>query len=158
MITNFNLFEEKELFDKEKVRVIKGIIRYSTQDMFSCGELESDPILLYESDGKKALIEYFYENSFDYTVYSGYKFSTELKTIELPYEGLKPDIITEILTILEEGVDYNMIEIDNEPEIENEDDFNEFKYIANECYDIQPKIEYSYEHYKMINDLEKFNI
>ena len=130
MITNFKLFELNDTLENRKflIKKIQYTLECSTEQSYSGADLEvdSDPVY-YSTDDTIALINNYLPTSFEYVVYGGYKHETELESGHDEYIKLGIDDLIEIWTIIKEGVEYDMIELDFF--IENEKDYEKLIFV-----------------------------
>ena len=145
-------------FRSKLIELIKNSVYCSKEQMYSAGDLEveSDPVY-YEKDGEIALIDRYYHNEVEYTIYGDYKQENEVGTGYIKYEDLDTDILKEIWHIIESGLRYDLIEIDLE--VTNQDYYEKLIIVLMSGgvrdYKIYPK---KYEDYILYKNLNNFGI
>lgn len=120
-INSLNKYEKEKLdnignnnYDPRKklINELKEIVtRYG--GYITMGEMESESSPSYKTiDQQVHLIEVVSSNGVGVVVYGGYKYETVLEEYDVDYEKLDMDILIEIKEIIDNAIEFEMIEED----------------------------------------------
>jgi hypothetical protein len=95
-----NILGDEFLTTNNKIKIIKEVVESTNDEYITLMDMNENPIILKDEDGKLSQIEMI--NKEDVTVfhYGGYKYSQDLGESYVFYEGLPKDVLDDIFNMV----------------------------------------------------------
>ena len=95
-----NVLGDEFLTTNNKIKIIKEVVETTDYEYIALMDMNENPIVLKDEDGKLSQIEMI--NKEDVTVfhYSGYDYSTDLDESYMSYEELPKDVLDDIFNMV----------------------------------------------------------
>ena len=95
-----NMLGDEFLTTNNKIKIIKEIVETTNDAYITLMDMNENPIVLKDEDGKLSQIEMIYKEDVAVFHYGGYKYSQDLGENYMSYEELPKDVLDDIFNMV----------------------------------------------------------
>ena len=95
-----NMLGDEFLTTNNKIKIIKEIVETTNDEYITLMDMNENPIVIKDEDGKLSQIEMIYKEDVAVFHYGGYKYSQDLGESYMSYEELPKDVLDDIFNMV----------------------------------------------------------
>ena len=95
-----NILGDEFLTTNNKIKIIKEIVETTNDEYITLMDMNENPIVIKDEDGKISQIEMIYREDVAVFHYGGYKYSKDLGESYMSYEELPKDVLDDIFNMV----------------------------------------------------------
>ena len=95
-----NMLGDEFLTTNNKIKIIKEIVETTNDEYITLMDMNENPIVIKDEDGKLSQIEMIYKEDVAVFHYGGYKYSQDLGENYMSYEELPKDVLDDIFNMV----------------------------------------------------------
>ena len=97
---HINMLGDEFLTTNNKIKIIKEIVETTNDEYITLMDMNENPIVIKDEDGKISQIEMIYREDVAVFHYGGYKYSKDLGESYMSYEELPKDVLDDIFNMV----------------------------------------------------------